>query len=432
MMKKVLMIAHQFPPMGGAGVQRTTKFVKYLRTFGWEPVVFTRDVKNMALKDESLVKDIPKGIQVVRTSPWDFTQLPGLLKLGGKVLHHKILIPDTERLWQVFSKRKLSNIVKNGNFDAIYTTSYPYSDHLLGLYLKNKFPQIPWVADFRDEWTNNPYILDNPHYSLRSKIENSMEKNVLIHADCLITNTPVMMQNFVKKYPFAEEKFFVIPNGYDEADFEGLSKHKQKNEKLTFTYTGSFYKRRKPDILFQALGELLRENPIQRSDLCIRLIGNFKSSTMDGLIKKYDLNEIIHVLPYMQHKECIDYLMKSDALLLIEGGGPGAEAFYTGKVFEYMNTGRPILAIIPEKGAAAQLIRSTQTGTVSDSDDVTKTKENILALYQAWKRNDNEFSPKWAEIQKFERKELTKELAVVFAEAMQRSQIARESKSEKV
>lgn len=418
MMKKVLMIAHQFPPMGGPGVQRTSKFVKYLSLFNWAPVVFTREVKNLNLKDESLMKDIPPYVQVFRTPPHDYSEMSGIFGLMGKVLHRKVLVPDAERLWAFFSKRKLFEVIKSQSIDLIYTTSYPYSDHLLGLEAKRKFPEIPWVADFRDEWTNNPYILDHPYNIIRTKMEASMEKEVLTHADCLITNTPVMLKNFIGNYPQTENKFFVIPNGYDEEDFEGISVDAQSNQRFTFTYTGAFYRRRKPDTLFEAVRQLLDENVLSPESIEIKLIGNFKSSYMEELIKKYQLGNTVKILPYMPHKESVSHLMKSDALLLIEGGGPGAEAFYTGKVFEYMNTGRPILAIIPERGAAAGLIQETRTGYISDSEDVNTTKENIKKLYNQWKSKESSFAPDWEKIRKFERKELTSQLSMVFEKAL--------------
>ncbi len=417
-MKKVLMIAHQFPPMGGSGVQRTTKFVKYLRNFNWEPVVFTREVKNMPLKDSTLLKDIPQDVSIIRTSPWDFSELPTVFGLGGKLFHRKFLIPDGERLWQLFGRNRAVQAVKTHKADLIYTTSAPYSDHLMGLYLKRRFPATPWIADFRDEWTNNPYILDNPHNKLRTALEKRMEHNVLTHADYIITNTPIMLQNFVNMYPFSRDKFFVIPNGYDEEDFKDLPSITPSNEKFTITYTGLMYGRRKPDVFFEALRQLASNGQVARDRIQVNLIGNFKVDYMNSLISDFKLEDIVRLSPYMPHKQCIVELMKSDALLLIEGNGPGAEAFFTGKVFEYMNTGRPILAIIPAKGAAAQLVESTATGLVSDCSDINKTKMNLLGLYSDWLNKQSNFSPIWENIRKYERKVLTRELANIFDKAV--------------
>jgi glycosyltransferase involved in cell wall biosynthesis len=256
-MKNVLMIAYSFPPAGGPGVQRTSKFVKYLRNYGWEPVVLTRDDVNMPLRDESLIKDIPDNTKIIRTKAWDLTPSSGIIGLMGKFISRKLLIPDSERLWEIFSGKTAEKVIESHNIQLIYTTSLPYSSHLMAIHLKKKYPHIPWVADFRDEWTNNPYILDNPYNPIRMSIERKMEKKVLRTADCLITNTPIMLKNFLENnrdITDLKDRFFVIPNGYDPDDFKhvhlGPSSAISSNDSFTITYTGSFYGRRKPDIFF--------------------------------------------------------------------------------------------------------------------------------------------------------------------------------------
>lgn len=417
-MKKVLVVAYQFPPMGGSGVQRTAKFVKYLRHFGFEPVVFTRSVRGMKLKDESLLSDIPDDVSVIRTPARDFTELEGLMSYPGKFVGRKLLIPDSEVLWQLSGRSAAVKAVREHGVHLVYTTSYPYSDHLMGLHLKRSFPGLPWVADFRDEWTNNPYLLDNPHNRLRMSVEKKLERKVLYNADRLITNTPVMLRNFLEKNGGLEDRFSVIPNGYDEEDFTDLPREEPSNERFTLTYTGLLYGRRKPDVVFEAVKRLIAENRIDAKKIEIRLIGNYKFEQLSNTINTFGLGEIVKVFSYMQHGECLRRLTGSDALLLLEATGPGAEAFYTGKIFEYMNTGRPILAVIPSKGAAAGLIRATRSGRISDYSDVNAVMENLLLLYEEWNNRSAPFSPDWGEIRKFERKTLTGELAGVFREAL--------------
>ncbi len=411
-MKKVLMIAHQFPPVGGSGVQRTIKFVKYLRSFGFEPVVLTRDPKGLSLLDYSMLNEIPEGIKVLRTAPWNLTELPKPFNIFGKILNRKILIPDGERLWQYFGKSTAVNAVKSEDISIIYSTSYPYSDHLMGLHLKKMYPDIPWVVDFRDEWTKNPNIEDYGYGKSRINKEIALEAEILEKSDAVIANTPFMMENFLIGREHLRNKFTVIPNGYDESDFEGLKEINPNNSKFTITYTGLLYGRRKPDTFFAALGKLLAEKKISKEDIDVKLIGSFKPGYISGLAKKYGADAIIRELPYMKHKESIQALMSSNVLMLTAGSGE--EAFYLGKIFEYMYTGRPIIAIVPEKGAAAQLINDTGTGFVSDSEDISTTANNILKLYDGFKKQVNTCNPDWNKIAKFERKELTKSLSEVF------------------
>jgi glycosyltransferase involved in cell wall biosynthesis len=287
----------------------------------------------------------------------------------------------------------------------------------MGLHLKSVFPNVPWVADFRDEWTNNPYLLDKPHNQLRMNLEKSMEKKVLINADHLITNTPMMLNNFLNNNPditSLKDKFCFIPNGYDKDDFKDLSTAVPENEKFTMTYTGLLYGQRKPDTLFEAVKRLISEKVIDSQKVRIKLIGNYKAGYMNELVESFGLKAVVEIYPYMKHNECIKHLVTSDALLHIEGNGRGSEAFYSGKIFEYMNTGRPVLAIIPGKGVAAQLIHDTEIGLVSDSDDILQTMENIKMLYSNWINRVDNFSPDKDKIAGYEREALTAKLADVF------------------
>lgn len=413
-MRKVLMIANQFPPMGGSGVQRSVKFVKHLHKFGYQPIVLTRDVGNMLLRDESLLDDVPEGTEIIRTKPYDFTEWQSVFKIFGKILGLKVFIPDSAWLWYKMSRKAALDTIKKHNIKVIYTTSAPYSDHLLGLYIKRALPDIRWVVDFRDEWTNNPYTLDNPYNPFRTKIEKGMERTVIENADLLITNTPVMRENFLALYDILPEKFYVIPNGYDEEDFTGLDLTQEKNQKLTFTYTGALYGRRKPDTFFDALKQLITEKKIDGTQIAVKLIGNYHKDKLQAQINSYGLTEQFEIVGYVPHGECIKRQLASDVLVLIEGTGRGSDAFYTGKIFEYMNTGRPVLAILPENGAAAGLVRKTKIGIVAHTDNVEKIKSAVLKYYNDWQQGTLVFSPNREEIEKYERKALTKQLAEIF------------------
>ncbi len=412
-MRKVLIIANQFPPMGGSGVQRSVKFVKHLRAFGYEPVVFTREEGNMPLKDETLLKDIPEGVKIYKTKPYELPEMKGIMRIPGKALG-KFVIPDTARLWMHFSKKKVIEVIKNEGIDLIYTTSAPYSDHLLGLYIKKKMPNIKWAVDFRDEWTNNPYTLDNPYNPIRTKIEKKMEKEVLVTADMLITNTPVMRENFIRNNNIKGDNFFVIPNGYDVEDFKDMDcENKPRNDRLTMVYTGALYGRRKPDTFFQALKELKDEGKIDGSKLYVKLIGNYHKDKLQAQIDSFSLTDQFEIVGYVPHNVCIEHQIGADVLVLIEGSGRGANAFYTGKIFEYMNTNRPVLAILPQ-GAAAELVKQSRIGIVADTDSVEEIKKNIKIYYDKWINNTLDFEPDRNVIEGFERKKLTEKLAEVF------------------
>lgn len=412
-MKKVLIVANSFPPMGGAGVQRSVKFVKHLRKFDYEPVVLTRKMEKIEVRDETFLKDIPKGVKVFRTKAFEPTELTGVLRIPGKVIN-KFLIPDGRRLWAESSKKTAVELMKKENIDYIYTTSAPYSSHLLGLYVKRQMPEVKWIVDFRDEWTNNPYTLDNPYSAWRTKKEKKMEHAVLTEADALITNTPVMRDNFLKNHGIKGDNFYVIPNGYDEEDFAGYDKKPVVNDKFTMVYTGALYGRRKPDTFFEALRQLVKENEIDGNKVHVKLFGNYYKDRLQKVIDDFDVTDQIEIVGYVPHDVCIKEQMGSDALVLIEGTGRGAEAFYTGKIFEYMNTGRPVLAMLPEKGVAADLVRESNIGIVADTDNVEQIKANIKQYYVAWEKGELTFEPKQEVVERYERKRLTEKLAEVF------------------
>ena len=234
-MKKVLMIACSFPPLGGAGVQRSVKFVKYLRNFGYEPIVFTRECKNEEIIDETLLEDIPEGTKVVRTKDYIYTNMNGIFKIPGKVLS-RVIVPDYAAIWWKKVKEQAEEIIKQENIELIYSTSAPYSDHLLALYLKKKNPKLKWIADFRDEWTKNPYLEEDKLYKFKVAKERKMEDAVLNNADAVIANTPIMRDHFLEGRKYLEKKFFVIPNGFDKDDFkEHVDAVQMCNEKMTLT-----------------------------------------------------------------------------------------------------------------------------------------------------------------------------------------------------
>ncbi|HZK26851.1 MAG TPA: glycosyltransferase family 4 protein [Thermoclostridium sp.] len=411
-MKKVLMIAHQFPPIGGSGVQRTVKFIKYLPNFGWKGVVLTRQAKKAQLTDDTLLKDIPQNTNVHRTRAWDLSELFSPLDLAGKLIRRRVLIPDGERLWEIFSHKTAINLVKDENIDLIYSTSQPFSTHLLALKVKQAYPDIPWVADFRDEWTNNAFVKAYNYLPYRVKKEKALERQVFEYSDAIVINTPVMRDNSVKDNPDLAQKFHVIPNGFDVEDFKGIQVGDIKNSKFTLTYTGLIYGNTSPETVFAAVKQLKDQGAIDLSDICLRFIGRFKLEDLEKMARGYDLQDVVEFLPYMPHRDSISNLMNSDAVLLILG--KGTDAIYTGKLMEYINTNKPILATIPENGAAAKLISETKTGLVSDCEDVQATARNFKILYDNWRQDKEAFNPDKQKVSQYERQELTKKLADIF------------------
>ena len=419
MMEKVLIIANEFPPMGGAGVQRTTKFVKYLRDFGFEPVVVTKE-HVAELSDWSLLEDIPEDVEINRLKPYDTVNRKGMLRLPMKFLGTRIMSPDSEYFWYLFNRDRVLDLVKRDGIKLIYSTSFPYSSHLLGLYLRRKLPDIKWVADFRDEWTNNPYHRDSIYKRIKFKGEKSMELQVTEGCDYFITNTPLMLENFVADNSSLVGRSTFIPNGYDEEDFQGLDNERDGGDKFVVTYTGSLYGRRNLDEFMDGLKLSLERGKIEKKDLEIRIVGNIYDSVIDSYAAKYGLKGQIKSYGYLPHKESIQMLFNSDIILLVIGKGKGSRNFYTGKIFEYIRADRPVLAIVPEDGVAAQVIREAKTGTVVDPEDIEGVAESLAEYYGQWKQDNMDHMPDWDNIRKYSRKSQTGRLAEIFLEQLQK------------
>ncbi|WP_409226981.1 glycosyltransferase family 4 protein [Gudongella sp. SC589] len=417
-MEKVLIIANEFPPMGGAGVQRTTKFVKYLGDFDFEPVVVTKE--HVAdLSDWSLLEDIPDNVEIKRLKPYDTVNRKGILRLPMKFLGTRIMSPDSEYFWYLLNRDKVLDMVKEEGIKLVYSTSFPYSSHLLGLYLRRNLTDIKWVADFRDEWTNNPYHRDSIYKRIKFKGEKRMELQVTEGCDYFITNTPLMLENFVADNSSLLGRSTFIPNGYDEEDFQGLKNERDGGNKFVVTYTGSLYGRRNLDEFMDGLKLAIQKGEIERKDLEIRIVGNIYDSVIDAYAAKYDLEGQIKSYGYLPHKESIQMLFNSDIILLVIGKGKGSRNFYTGKIFEYIRSDRPVLAIVPEDGVAAQVIRETKTGTVVDPEDISGVAETLVEYYSQWKQGNIEHSPDWDNVRKYSRKSQTGKLAEIFLEQLQ-------------
>lgn len=399
--------------MGGAGVQRTTKFVKYLRDFDIEPVVLTKDHPG-GLTDDTLLSDIPSGVSIHRLKAYDTVNREGVLRLPMKFIGTRILSPDSEYFWYKFNRKRAEEIVREEQIDCIYTTSFPYSSHLLGLHLKRMFPEIPWICDFRDEWTNNPYHLDSIYKKIKLKMEKRKEFEVTSNCDFFITNTPLMLKGFVSDDPSLEGRSVFIPNGYDEDDFRDSEDRRDGGERFVITYTGSLYGRRNLDEFMEGLKAAIDKGHIRIDKLEIRIVGNIYEKVVNSYAEKYGLKDSIRSYGYLSHKDSIQMLFNSDVILLVIGKGKGSRNFYTGKIFEYIRANRPILAIVPKDGVAADVIYETNTGKVVDPEDIEGVTAALSELYLEWAEGRKNHYPNWSEIEKYSRKKQTEALSDIF------------------
>lgn len=418
-MTEVLIIAYYFPPIAGAGVQRVLKFTKYLPEYGFKPVVLTVNPHLVRWqKDYTIMSDIPAEVKVYRTMTldwqWIFKLLWGL-KLNKVVdfLCREILIPDPEMSWLPFARRQIDTIIKAHNIKLAFITGSPFSSMLLGPYLKHTHG-IDYILDFRDEWTNSPYRLDRKVSATTLKKELAMESLALRHCKAVTYINQSMGDSFIQNNEFLSKKpSTVIPNGFEEEEFEGISKNAGYNQsQLEIVYTGSFYGRRQPDLIWQALYELVKDRQLDVSKIRIRLIGrNTPSFVLGNYQENNTIKRIVSFEPYVNHRVMLQILVTAPILLLYIAPGKNAQAELTGKIYEYLRSYTPILAIVPPDGDAAAVISQCRAGWIYDSNDVSAIKAGLKMVYDKWLENKLVINPDISSIAKYERKYLTGDLA---------------------
>ncbi|MDP4240825.1 MAG: glycosyltransferase [Bacteroidota bacterium] len=400
-MKRVLIITYYWPPSGGAGVQRWLKFAKYLPQYGWEPIIYTPENPDFAIEDQSLQKDISNDLHVIKRKIWEPYELYKTLigkkgqkvnvsfaELGGKqsVIHKlalsvrgNLLIPDPRCFWIKPSVSFLKDYLKDHPVDAIVSTGPPHSMHIIGLKL-HRHTNIPWIADFRDPWTNIDFYRELNLSWLADKIHHKKEKQVLSEANRVVSVTPTWCRELSEK---AGCTVNLVHNGYDEEDIIRISDPIDTN--FSIVHIGSINAARNPKVLWVALNELLQEQPELKRYLKIKLVGNVEPVVFSD-IDRYHLNDYIERIGYLSHKEAITFQQTSQLLLLLINNTPNANGILTGKLYEYMASARPILAIGPVVSDIATLLAETNAGTVVDFYDVAGMKSAILDLFERYKQ----------------------------------------------
>jgi glycosyltransferase involved in cell wall biosynthesis len=403
-MKSVLFIAYNFPPAGGAGVQRSLKFVKYLPQFGWQPVVVTTTPEAYPFLDKSLSADIPLGTHIHRVRSLDINGLRPLLtrlKLEKFVTAANVALqlPDAALLWSYLARFIISRLAQQHQPSLIYSSSGPASAHLLGMWAKREL-ELPWVADFRDPWSESRRVPYPPGYRL---INRRLEHRVLTTADRVVTISEPLAKDLHRLSGYRQSGI-VIENGYDEDD---VPAHPPcPTARFTISYTGTFSHLRRPDAFLDAVEHLIASDQIPLAQIRVLVAGN---NTERYIPSRPPFERV----GYIDHAALSSLRRESDVLLLIQDPAPENRGAYSGKLFEYLGSNRPTLAIGHPGSVAAQLIRSTQAG-VATTHDPSEIAAAILEFYQAWKAGRFEHSPRWEIIQQYTRRNLTARLAAEF------------------
>ena len=420
-MKKVLIITYYWKPAGGPGVQRWLKFAKYLRDFGIEPIIYTPENPTYPLIDEAIADDLPADLQIIKQPIWEPYGLASLFskkktqKISAGIIPRKkvsvleklmlwirgnLFIPDARKFWISPSVKYLKKFIAENSIETIITTSPPHSVHLIGYQLKKIFPHLKWISDFRDPWTTIGYYKDLRLTNWADKRQHFWEKEVLQHSDLVITTSFKTQKDFQQ---LTNTPIQVITNGYDQE----TTIAPPLSEKFLIAHIGSLLSDRNPKILWEVLAEMVREVPHFAEDFSLCFAGKV-SEEIEEEIYNQGLTPYYTYKGYISHQQAVQLQKSSQVLLLIEIDSEDTQGIIAGKLFEYIVSARPIIAIGPKDWDVTPILTETQTGSFVSYTDKAALKAQLLSYYHLYRLGTLKASPK--NVAKYSRKALTEQL----------------------
>ncbi|MFQ5797364.1 MAG: glycosyltransferase [Bacteroidota bacterium] len=420
-MKKVLIIAYYFPPMGLSGVQRTLKFAKYLPSYHWKPTVLTVAPTGYLAKDLSLLQEAEESeVEVVRSKTLDPTRLfrkhnvvslpPEFVRKTLNRISQVFFIPDNKIGWKSRARKTAEHLLRKEKFDIIFATAPPYTDFLIGVELKKKF-NIPLVLDYRDAWVDYPYhfYLTPIHRWLHVRFE----RKVLESSDKVVVVNRRIKELLLRRYPFLRyDDIVTISQGFDPADFQfEPDTQLPKSNRMRFTYSGTFIDDVTPKYFLRALRKVLDEHPRLRGRIEACFIGHFRNENL-RIVTRLGLEKDVKIIKYLDHRESVKYLLASDVLWLMIGKGKGMDTRSTGKLFEYIGARKPILGCVQD-GVVKETILKSGAGVVVDAEDFVAMSAAIKDFYDQFEKRKLK-SPDDNFVANYDRVRLTADLAKIF------------------
>lgn len=394
-MFKVLVVAYYFPPMGLSGVQRTLKFVKYMKNYNWEPTVVTSGNVAYFAHDNSLQKELSDtGIKVIRVSgsrePNSIFAKLGTIKPPSEFIRNILnklsqtfFIPDNKVSWSKLAYKKIDEILSKEKFDALFITCPPFSAFDIISQIKKKH-DIPLFADYRDLWYRSyfAFYLSPFHRLLHKK----KEYWALKAADRITVTNRKIKEKLLHTYPFLTfDDVVIISHGYDHEDFEKIPAQPKPQNKMVLMYSGIFMVYNSPVYLLKAFKQITIERPDIASNIELHFVG-FLRKENQKLIRKLKLQTFIKDHGYVNHDETIAKLKSADVLWFMVGRRRNIDAILPGKIYEYIGAKKPILACVPE-GAAKMAVEESSAGYICSPDNIDEIKNTILKVYDDYKNN---------------------------------------------
>ncbi|WP_010181649.1 glycosyltransferase family protein [Aquimarina agarilytica] len=423
-MKKVLLISYYWPPAGGPGVQRWLKFVTYLKDFGVEPIVYVPENPTYPIVDKELLNELPNGIEILKHQIFEPYALAS--KIGGKSsdtiskgiippeknqrciqkvllwVRGNLFIPDARKYWVNPSVKFLAKVIEKKEINTIITTGPPHSMHLIGSILKERL-NIEWIADFRDPWTSIGYHKKLLLTKWAQKKHIDLEQLVLNSADKIIVTSEGTKREFTQK---TTQPIYVVTNGFEPLQLHDIV----LDTKFSMAHIGSLLSERNPKNLWKAIAELIQENKIFEANFELKLAG-VVSETILSTLKAIGLEKYTRILGYVSHNEAQLMQRQSQVLLLIEIDSEETKMIIPGKLFEYLQSNRPILGIGRKGADFSTILKETNTGVFYEYHEIEAIKKQLMSYFELYLKGNLSVIPK--HIENYTRKSLTGKLAAI-------------------
>jgi len=415
-MKKVLIISFFFSDKSIIGAVRPNGLAKFLPEFGWEPVVLTVESETKSKHQFTVIETPYVDLFANWKKRFRLNENKSVKENLGLPTRHDFLIdfaldiwneifafPDANIGWYKFAVSQANELLRENKFDAIISTSRPATTHLIAKDLKMKYG-TPWIADFRDLWTQNHTYSFSP---IRKLFERKLELETLSEADLLTTVSKPLAENLRKVHK--NKDIYVIPNGFDP---DQMSTGNILTKDFSITYTGSIYKRKQDPIpFFKALSGLILEGSINEGDISVNFYGD-NINWIENDIAKFGLHDIVKVNRLISRDKAIEKQKESQILLFLSWNDPQEKGICTGKIFDYISSQRPILSVGSSGGAIENLLRITQSGTqANNSDEIIRT---LTESYREFKLDGKvNYRGVNSEIDKYNHREMARKFAKI-------------------
>lgn len=418
-MKRVLILTHDFPPRGGAGVFRITKFARYLPEWGWQPVVVT--VADPGPRpDPDLLKQLPYGMEIIRVPvPGRRMTVPQAQQSlaepsGWRARLRPWIVPDPQVVWVPFAVQAVRRRLAHKDIAVLLTTAPPFSVNLSAWFLKRWYPRLPWLMDMRDIWTDGPW----QHSPLLYKINRVLEQRCLEACDHCTVVTEGVRQLMLRTFGVDPQRLTTLTNGYDPTDVPSMLLEREllgqlgsDAKPLIIRYVGTMggLRAQAAEGLFQALGQMVAAG-LNATQLRLELVGAF-GPAVHAWAAPFVAAGMVNIVPPVAHARALESMATADVLLLVLTDDWEGRIVHTSKLFEYLSVGRPILAIAPP-GEVTTLLRAEKAGISAAPFDVTGIVGAIQLLLDQHVRGElTAGQANRDRFRHFQRRELTRQLA---------------------